>query len=73
MAVPYANTSPDVQAARQRLLAPDGRMTDEERQRIQEIVMGMTPNGGGTTGNLAAEEVARAAAASAAAAAAPSA
>lgn len=55
------------QAARQRLLAPDGRMTDEERQRIQQIVSTMTLNGGGTTGNLAAEEVARAAAAAASA------
>lgn len=41
------------QAARQRLLAPGGKLTDEERQRIQEAVLAMPLNGGGTTGNLA--------------------
>lgn len=52
MAVPYANTDPAVQAARQRLLNPDGRLTDEERQRIQQLVLGIQATGGGTTGVL---------------------
>ncbi|PSC72542.1 phosphoglucan phosphatase amyloplastic [Micractinium conductrix] len=52
--VPYRNTSPEVQAARERLLAPGGRLTDEERQRIQEKLMALPLNGGGTTGNLSA-------------------
>ncbi|KAL4443451.1 hypothetical protein ABPG75_011188 [Micractinium tetrahymenae] len=52
VAVPYSNTAPDVQAARQRLLSPGGRLPDEERQRIQEALTAMPLNGGGTTGNL---------------------
>lgn len=41
-----------MQAARQRLLTPGGRLTEEERQRIQQALSAMPLNGGGTTGNL---------------------
>ncbi|KAI3428039.1 hypothetical protein D9Q98_006425 [Chlorella vulgaris] len=52
VAVPYLNTDPAVQAARERLLAPGGRMTEEEAARIQAAAMAMPLKGGGTTGNL---------------------
>jgi hypothetical protein len=48
LAVPAAG----LQAARERLLAPGGRMTEEEAARIQAAVMAMPLEGGGTTGNL---------------------
>lgn len=50
----FAPTTTCPQAARERLLAPGGRLTDEERQRIQEKLMALPLNGGGTTGNLSA-------------------
>lgn len=42
-----------LQAARERILTPDGRLTEEEVARIREVVMALPLNGGGTTGNLA--------------------
>ncbi|KAI7843358.1 hypothetical protein COHA_003054 [Chlorella ohadii] len=54
VAVPYANQAPEVQAARQRLLTPGGRLTDEERSRIRQLLSKLEPTGGGTTGNLSA-------------------
>ncbi|EFN57929.1 hypothetical protein CHLNCDRAFT_142013 [Chlorella variabilis] len=54
VAVPYSNTDPAVQAARERLLAPGGRLTEEEAARIQQILLALPLNGGGTTGNLSA-------------------
>lgn len=47
-----ASTSSAAQAARKRLLTPGGRMTDEERQRIRQMLSSLAPTGGGTTGNL---------------------
>jgi len=44
-----------LQAARQRLVTPGGRLTEEEAKRIQEVLLAMPLNGGGTTGNLAKE------------------
>lgn len=42
------------QEARQRLLTPGGRLTDEERSRIRQLLSVLEPTGGGTTGNLSA-------------------
>ncbi len=43
-----------LQEARQRLLAPGGRLTEEEAARIRDILSGLAATGGGTTGNLSA-------------------
>lgn len=45
---------PVLQEARQRLLTPGGRLTDEERSRIRQLLSVLEPTGGGTTGNLSA-------------------
>ena len=47
-----------LQAARQRLLTPGGRLTEDEAQRIQQILTAMPAIGGGSTGNLAAAKAA---------------
>jgi hypothetical protein len=56
VAVPYANQARDVQEARQRLLTPGGRLTDEERSRIRQLLSELQATGGGTTGNLSSTD-----------------
>ena len=58
VAVPYTNTDPEVQAARKRLLAPGGRLTPQEAERIRERLMAMPCTGGGSTGNLPIQQAA---------------
>lgn len=43
-----------LQEARQRLLSPGGKLTEEETARIREVLSAMPLTGGGTTGNLSA-------------------
>jgi hypothetical protein len=43
-----------LQAARERILTPGGRLTEDEVARIREAVLALPLNGGGTTGNLSA-------------------
>lgn len=38
------------QAGRERLLAPDGRLSEEEAERIRGILLALPATGGGTTG-----------------------